>query len=104
MVEDVHLVIVVGRDRFSGVMLLIEERPNVHDKYHCQEYCPSRESPQPSTQAFLVKERTDRYRSYNLGEPVNQVIQRTRTDIKQSAVVFIEFCKLSLNTCPYTQK
>jgi hypothetical protein len=42
----------------------------------------------------LIQEEADGKRADDLGNPVQKIVQAARTDVEESAVVVIEFCKV----------
>ena len=70
---------------------LIKVGPNMNNKDHDKQYGPTGKGAYATGKSFRVKNYSDDNRSCNLGEPVNQVIQRSGPDIENRIVVVVEF-------------
>ena len=90
----------INQDKYETLLrsyeLLIKVSPNVYNEYHSQENSPPRESTDTARNGSLVKEESNGDRSNNLTEPIYQVIQGTRADVKQGIVVFVKFCRTQI--------
>lgn len=91
-VEDVHLIVRVGWDGCSRVFPLVEEPPDVDDENHAEEDRPAGKGTHaPGERGTIEKEGSNGHRAYNLREPINQVVQRPRTNVKERVVIIIKF-------------
>jgi hypothetical protein len=67
----------------------------VHDEHHDEEDAPCGKGADATRDKTLVQEEANREGADDLREPVYEVVQRSRTDVEQRLVVFIEFCSKS---------
>jgi hypothetical protein len=69
----------------------------VREEYKESKYDPTRECTNTTREALLIQKKADGERADDLCNPINEVIQATGTDVKQSTVVVIEFCDFWVN-------
>jgi len=66
----------------------------VDEKDEDKEDSPAREGADPAGEAPLIKEKPDGERANDLGDPVDDVVQGTGTDVEKGTIVVVKFCKV----------
>ena len=63
----------------------------MHDEHHGEEDDPGGEGARAARESDAVEEESNQYGPKDLREPVHQIVQRARTDVKERVVVLVEF-------------
>lgn len=72
--------------------LLVEVGPDVDDEHHAHQDAPAAERAEATREAPLVEQEADADGADDLREPVDEVVERTRTDVEQRGVEVVELC------------
>ena len=68
------------------------------DEDHNHEQRPAGEGTETTSETLLIEEETDANGADHLGEPEDEVVEGTGTDVEDGTVVVIEFWKLAVST------
>lgn len=71
---------------------MVEVRPYVDDEDHNNEYAPAGEGTEASGKTALVKQEPDTDGADYLREPVDEVVEGSRADGEQRAIVVVKLC------------
>ena len=71
--------------------LLVKVCPYVDGKHHDEENCPPAERAGAPRNMVLIEEEPYRDRTNDLGQPIDEVIQRPCANIEKRVIVLVEF-------------